>query len=148
MPALVGVVEARRPRSITTATTADTRMTILLVEDDESIRELLSWALASYGFDVILAASAEEAETLVRDGAPRLALIVSDVCLPGASGLELARRLASICPDLRWLLISGDPAVESVIHQEDLRAGFLAKPFRTSTLIDRVRALVVRPASR
>lgn len=122
-------------------------MTILLVEDDESIRELLSRALRSHGFDVILAASAEEAETLVRDGTPPLALAISDVCLPGASGVDLARGLASARPDLRWLLISGDPAVESVILQEDLNAGFLAKPFTTRALIDRVRALVARPAS-
>ena len=113
--------------------------TILVAEDDEVLRTLLQIALESCGYTVLASASGPAALELAERHAEPIALLVSDVTMPGMEGPELARRLAAIRPGLRVLLLSGysrDPALL------DAGVDFLQKPFRPSTLVARVRGIL------
>ena len=116
-------------------------MAILLVEDDETVRELLARVLQRAGFEVVVASSGEEAVALAR--AVPVDLLVCDVCLPGQSGPALAHELTESRPDLRTLLMSGDPALDALIGN-DLDAVFLGKPFTTTAFMDNVRQMLAR----
>jgi len=113
--------------------------TILVAEDDEVLRTLLQIALASCGYTVLASASGPAALALAERHAEPIALLVSDVTMPGMEGPELARRLLAIRPGLRVLLLSGysrDPAVL------DAGVEFLQKPFRPSALVAEVRRIL------
>lgn len=117
-------------------------MTILLVEDDPTIRELLTRVLQRDGYQVLAATDGEEAESLARTSP--VDLLVCDVCLPGVSGDVLANRLAKTLPELRTLLMSGDPSLDTLIDEGGLDAEFLGKPFTTRVFMDNVRTLLAR----
>lgn len=115
---------------------------ILLVEDEPRLRSLCARTLRDYGYSVLEAGSAEEALALDLDG---VALLVSDVRMPGMDGLTLAKTLGARHPALRVLLISGYAASDDVTT--DVAAGsvpFLAKPFTPEGLARRVRELLDR----
>jgi two-component system cell cycle sensor histidine kinase/response regulator CckA len=113
---------------------------VLLVEDEGAVRELLSSALERNGFDVVTAGSAEEALTLA---SPAFQILLSDISLPGMSGVQLARQLRHSLPSLRVLLMSG-------YAREEFSSGpnavddlpFIPKPFATRTVVERLRSLI------
>jgi PAS domain S-box-containing protein len=120
--------------------------TILLVEDDIALRELLSRALRQAGYAVIVPATPEEALSLVRDGVADPDLLATDVVMPGMSGPTLARELLALKPRLRVLLMSG--------YNDDamLRLGvfdpgqvLLLKPFGPMSFLRKVRAVFEAP---
>ena len=113
---------------------------VLLVEDESAVRELLSSALERNGFDVVTAGSAEEALTLA---SPSFQILLSDISLPGMSGVQLARQLRRTLPALRVLLMSGyarDEFAEGPNALDDLP--FIPKPFATRTVVERLRSLI------
>ena len=117
---------------------------VLLVEDEGAVRELLSSALERNGFDVVTAGSAEEALALA---SPAFQILLSDISLPGMSGVQLARQLRRNMPSLRVLLMSGYAREEFSSGPnavEDLP--FIPKPFATRTVVERLRSLI-EPAS-
>jgi len=113
---------------------------VLLVEDEGAVRELLSSALERNGFEVVTAGSAEEALTLA---SPAFQILLSDISLPGMSGVQLARQLRRSLPSLRVLLMSG-------YAREEFSSGpnavddlpFIPKPFATRTVVERLRSLI------
>jgi two-component system, cell cycle sensor histidine kinase and response regulator CckA len=113
--------------------------TVLLVEDEQAVRELVRIILERSGYSVIEAANASEAETLF-DAMGALDLLVTDVVMPGRSGFELFHRLHEKLPTLRVLFISGytDYAMfDETIVERDL--AFLEKPFSAEGLVAKVR---------
>ena len=114
---------------------------ILVVEDEEGVRRFAVRALQRRGFFVSQAASAEEALQLLEKNpnAKRIALLLSDVIMPGIDGPQLAMRLRKAHPDIRVLFMSG---YESGKFRETLESGsmveFLAKPFSLKQLITRI----------
>lgn len=119
-------------------------MRVLLVEDDDGVRDLLERALRSQGYAVLTAATAEEAEAIA-DATPDVVdLLVCDVYLPGSSGLDLARRLSTRRAGLRMLLMSGDPSTEALVLDAVAPAAFISKPFRTGMFLATIRALLDR----
>jgi two-component system cell cycle sensor histidine kinase/response regulator CckA len=117
--------------------------TILLVEDDPTVRELTRKVLSSQGYTVLEAEHAEEALLLNRRFSGTIDLLVSDVVMPGLNGRELYERLKVLRPKLRALFISG--YTENVIaHHGVLEEGthFLQKPFTLDGLLRRVRELL------
>jgi two-component system, cell cycle sensor histidine kinase and response regulator CckA len=113
---------------------------VLLVEDEGAVRELLSSALERNGFDVVTAGSAEEALTLA---SPSFQILLSDISLPGMSGVQLARQLRHSLPSLRVLLMSGYAREEFASGPnavDDLP--FIPKPFATRTVVERLRSLI------
>jgi two-component system cell cycle sensor histidine kinase/response regulator CckA len=117
--------------------------TILVVDDQELVRGVVAELLALEGHEILSAQDATEALELVRAHPDGIELVVTDVVLPGVSGLELAARLRADRPGLRVLFTSGHP--EDSIPWEsapDERSGFLEKPFSAATLADRVASLL------
>jgi CheY-like chemotaxis protein len=112
---------------------------LLLVEDDESVRELVADFLTSAGYDVVQAGDAAAAEALCAATGDRIDLLVSDVVLPGLDGPALAERLRGRVPGLRALLMSGYPGDAVVRPSAESRTTFLAKPFSRAVLLGKVR---------
>jgi DNA-binding NarL/FixJ family response regulator len=113
---------------------------VLVVDDDDNLRELVSTVLGEAGFAVEAAADGPEAFASAERSPPELAVI--DVCLPGVSGYEICRTLKERLPRLRVLLVSGervsplDRAAGLVIADD-----YLVKPFAPDELLARLRAL-------
>jgi PAS domain S-box-containing protein len=137
LPADSGPVQAaERPPDPPRASGA---ATVLLVEDEQAVRELVRIILERAGHSVVEAANAEEGETLF-EAMHDVDLLVSDVVLPGRSGFELFHRLHAKVPSLRVLFISGytDYAMfDETIVERDL--AFLEKPFSAEGLVAKVR---------
>jgi CheY-like chemotaxis protein len=116
------------------------RASILVVDDEAGIRGLILKILKREHYEVIEAASAEEAlQAAAARGAP-IDLLLTDVVLPGMPGTELARRMHAAQPSLKVLYISGytpDEAARS--GKQPPGARFLAKPFTLAALIEAVR---------
>ena len=117
--------------------------TVLLVEDEAAVRELARRVLGSHGYVVLEAATAEEGRRLWREHAAAIALLLTDVVLPGASGPELVRVLQDERPDLRVLYTSGytEAAMlnRGVIAPD---APYLQKPFAPAVLAHKVREVL------
>ena len=116
---------------------------ILLVEDDDAVRSIASQALELAGYDVLGAASAEDALRLADEHDGPIDLLITDVVLPRMSGPELVRRIQTLRPGVATLLVSGYATTE--FDATELTKGELevmAKPFTPSSLTGRVRELL------
>ena len=110
---------------------------ILVVEDEESAREGLRDILISLNYQVTAVRTAEEADRLA--AGPPFALLLSDVVLPGMSGLDLVSRLTKRWPELKVILMSGYADSHSIASLPGNRIrNFLQKPFDMSTLANEV----------
>jgi len=121
---------------------------VLLVEDDASVRRLSRRALEVAGFQVLEAEGGEQALRLAADDAPDV--VVTDIVMPGMSGLELADRLAARHPGVPVLFVSGyaEDAAENRLALSTGRE-LLGKPFRPQQLVEHVRRLLEsRPRGR
>ena len=110
----------------------------ILIEDEQAVRIATAQTLELGGFSVRACASAEEARPWLQPGFP--GVVVSDVRLPGASGLELLSRVAALDPDLPVILVTGHGDVGMAV--EAMRAGaydFIEKPFAAERLLETVR---------
>jgi len=118
--------------------------TILLVEDDDSVRRFARRSLEMFGYRVVEAKDGAEALALAAGYAGPLELLVSDVRMPGIQGPELAHRLAEMRSGIGVLLISGNPEADA--HSELAgRHVFLEKPYSQAALANAVReALAAR----
>ncbi len=117
--------------------------TILLVEDEEALRRALGRVIQRLGYAVVVAGSGTEAlEAMAREG-PRVRAIVTDVRMPGMSGVELVTRLMSRGVDLPVLFISGqlDAALPTDWPPTAPR-GFLSKPFTFDQLSEELRRIL------
>ena len=117
--------------------------TILLVEDEPSVRTLVRDELRKLGYRVIEAKNGVEACLLATQQAGSLQLLLTDVVMPGMGGRELAQHLSVIKPDLRTLFISGYmDDVGIMAGQEEGTSSFLQKPFTPEVLARAVRNLL------
>jgi CheY-like chemotaxis protein len=117
--------------------------TILLVDDDESVRTLVRDCLQQQGYTVLEARVNSEALLMARRHEGPIHLMVADVMMPGINGRELAYMLASSRPNMKVLYISGYPLeiVREKLRDPDM-ANFLQKPFPIETLVSKVRELL------
>ena len=117
--------------------------TILLVEDEESVRHVAGRVLEGHGYTVLSAASPDEAEEVFSQNAGRIALLVTDVVMPGRNGRVLYERLAAQQPSLKVLYMSGYDE-EAVVGRgvSVLGAGFIQKPFNSEDLARKVREVL------
>jgi CheY-like chemotaxis protein len=123
--------------------------TILVVDDEEPVRETLVELLTLQGFRVVTAENVEQAEaTRTQLGSGGIQLLITDVNLmPGAQarpGYAMALRWRAIQPDLPILLISGDPSNADLPEVRDGSLGFLPKPFHMDGLLEAVRRALGR----
>ena len=135
-PAAGAETPAARPSSSGTET-------ILLVEDEPAVRSFARRTLEEQGYFVLEAASGADALSIVASHADPIALLVTDIIMPGLQGYQLAKQLAAGRPELRVLYVSGFTE-NSVIHHgvPDDGVAFLAKPFSTDALGEAVRRVL------
>ena len=136
----------REPKTDTAPRVRQGHETLLLVEDDDSVRALARDALVRFGYRVVEAATPEQAMALC-DGRP-IDAVVSDVAMPQMSGPELVAELRRSRPGLRALFISGySEAAEGSPASVPAGAPFVAKPFTTEELAGAVGRLFDRRAT-
>jgi DNA-binding NtrC family response regulator len=114
-----------------------TRRTVLLVDDDQRVRETIRMMLERAGHRVVEAASAEDAINQF-SAMESVDLLVSDLQMPGLSGLELFDRLVERRPSLRVLFISGAASPPDLATIARKGAAFLEKPFSAEMLANKV----------
>jgi CheY-like chemotaxis protein len=116
--------------------------TILLVEDEPSVRRLLLRTFERAGYRVIEAANGERALALLATKGPSwMDLLVTDIVMPGINGGELARRVRELDPEMPVLYVSGHPQDRGPSEADpNLPAGrYLTKPFQKNRLLSEVR---------
>jgi signal transduction histidine kinase/CheY-like chemotaxis protein len=118
-------------------------VTLLLVEDEATVRNVTQRILRSVGHRVLAAENAERAMALAAEHDGVIELLITDVVMAGSSGPELAERLRARRPELRTLFISGYSR-EHVIPAADARTGvgFLPKPFTRDALVQKVAKML------
>jgi DNA-binding response OmpR family regulator len=117
--------------------------TILLVEDDATVRQLTCTILENQGYQVLMAEDASVAHQLAKEHQGPIDLLLTDVIMPGMSGPELAKQLVHHWPQLRVLFMSGYPDDEIQRHMLDhVRINLLQKPFQMTDLISKVQSLL------
>ena len=145
LPRVTEQVETK-PEAVEIPAAGNGSETILLVEDEEAVRELASRILSAKGYSVLAAKSTNEAEQLSEKHAGKIHLLLTDIIMPGTSGRELARRITGRHPRTRVLYMSG--YTDNVLAQGGvLEAGlsFLQKPFTPGALVQKVRDVLDRP---
>ncbi len=115
--------------------------TILLVEDEPEILEVIRMILIKLGYQLLAAATPGEAIRLAEDHAGTIHLLMTDVIMPEMNGRDLAKRLLALYPDLKRLFMSGYTA-DVIAHHGILEEGvhFIQKPFSIADLAAKVRA--------
>ena len=117
--------------------------TILVVEDEESLRCVTQEFLSNKGYQVLVAEDFQKAVEACENTARHIDLLMTDVVLPGASGPKLADRLATSRPEMKVLFVSGytaDALVHGDLHRTDF--SFLSKPFSLNTLARKIRTIL------
>src|SRR5262249_45269163 len=122
------------------------RETVLFVEDEVALRDLMHRVLTKGGYTVLTAGDGLEALALVEAHPGRIDIVVTDVIMPRMSGAELAARLRARDPAIRILYLSGYTA-DQLRSQADLGADptLLPKPFTSDGLLRKVREVLDRP---
>ena len=112
----------------------DRSRTLLVVDDDRAMREMLVSMFEARGMEVASAGTAVEA--IERAGKGDIDVVVSDIRLPGASGIELAAQLKTQCPNTPVILMTAFGSIDSAV--EAMRAGaydYITKPFEPDTVV-------------
>ncbi|MBI3079465.1 MAG: sigma-54-dependent Fis family transcriptional regulator [Deltaproteobacteria bacterium] len=114
------------------------RATILIADDEQTIREALEKVLAQAGYRVLLAEDGERALDLARGG--EVNLVLADLKMPGIEGLDLLKALKLVVPDLEVVMITGHGTIEAAV--EAMKEGaydFVTKPFKKMEILKTVR---------
>lgn len=120
------------------------RGSILLVEDENFVREVTAEILQTAGYEVVKARSAAEAMREFRQHKGEVELLVVDVVLPGKSGREMVKELMQYDPTLKTIFISGYP--ENTGDREGnflSKSNYLPKPFSVVSLMQKIRETIV-----
>jgi two-component system cell cycle sensor histidine kinase/response regulator CckA len=110
--------------------------TILVVDDDHTIRMLLEAFLSNAGYTVVTAADGAEGLNCFMQHQYTVGLVLTDVMMPNMNGLDLADRVLELDPQLPVLFMSGD------VRSASRGFGCLPKPFKEAELIGRVREIL------
>jgi CheY-like chemotaxis protein len=116
-------------------TKAAERVRILVVDDDDDVRNVAAALVEEIGYDVDAADSGEAALRLL--AADRFALVITDLAMPGMTGVDLARQIRSNTPDLPIIFTSGYADVQT-FGEELLEETMLKKPCRIAELAARI----------
>jgi CheY-like chemotaxis protein len=147
LPRVEDLAEPKRPALPVDEQALRGTGTVLLVEDDESLRPLIREFLEGAGYRVIVCAVPEEALALALCADAPVNLLLTDVVMPRLSGPELAESIGRQWPQVRVLYMSGYPD-EAISHHGILAPGteFIAKPFTAEAVLRRVRQVLSGPA--
>ncbi|MBS4028133.1 MAG: response regulator, partial [Ignavibacteriales bacterium] len=119
--------------------------TILLVEDDTEVREMVDSVLKEFGYTVIVAEDGEDGLRKFQENASAIHMVVSDSVMPKMGGKELHQHIVKIQPDVKFLFVSG--YTENAVHHNFIlenEVNFLQKPFTPLDLAAKVREVIDR----
>jgi len=117
--------------------------TVLVVDDDVQVSELVAAVLKSEGFSVLRAQSGEEAVDLAQAHLDAINLLVTDIVMPGMDGVAAARKIQSLIPGLPAILMSGACNLSTLDAARP--ASYLQKPFTPAKLVKLVQGLAGTP---
>jgi CheY-like chemotaxis protein len=119
--------------------------TILVADDDESIRRMTHTALERLGYRVVLAANGEEAIRIFAERHREIDVVILDWAMPVMNGDEALRKILTIDPAATVLMSSGYAETETLERAgARLLAGFIQKPYTTAYLAERLREIIAR----
>jgi CheY-like chemotaxis protein len=124
------------------------RLTVLVVDDEEDLRDIMRRMLERRGYDTLVAGDSESAIAACRDHQGDIDVLVTDLGLPGASGGELSRTATALRPGMKVVYISGLPkdiAVTKGLIGDD--ALLVKKPFTSNLLIEALRLVIADKAT-
>lgn len=120
--------------------------TILVVDDEAPIREVMVLTLRGEGYHVLQATNGQEALAVAEHHAAPIDVIVSDIVMPQMGGATLLEHLRRWYPGIRFLLVSGFPDGQKLLRSvAGTPTSFLGKPFAPDDLLRAVRELLDRP---
>ena len=129
-------------------TETETRPTVLVVDDEEDLRDIIRRMLDRRGFAALVAGDSKQAIAACREHPGEIDILVTDLGLPGVSGGDLAREATELRPGMQVVYISGLPkdiAVADGLIGED--ALLVKKPFSTESLIEALRSVIAERAA-
>ncbi len=117
--------------------------TVLVVDDEETVREIATSMLEKFGFDVLVASDGEEALKLFDENADNIKLILMDLTMPKMGGMEALRNIKQVRADVKVILSSGytEEDAMSAFNGGEL-ADFIQKPYKPEELIEKVRKVL------
>jgi len=122
--------------------------TILIVEDEDTLRQACSDVLDAFGYRVLLAANGEEAVQVVRAQGEQIDCVLLDLTMPGMNGAAAYAQMRKIKPDLRVLVTSGHDVEDALRHFPKGSAfEYIQKPYSIYELHRRLQELLTSPAS-
>ena len=113
--------------------------TILLVEDDAELRTMLEILFEDTGYHLLIAEDGKAGWKLVKGHPGPIDLLLSDIVMPGMTGVELAQRINVTRPKTKVLLVSAYHQADQLIEQS---WNFLSKPYKTKALIVKIEELL------
>jgi CheY-like chemotaxis protein len=134
--------------SVMSQVTSPERPTVLVVDDEEDLRDIMRRMLERRGYDTLVAGDSESAIATCRDHEGAIDVLVTDLGLPGASGGELSRAAVALRPQMGVIYISGLPkdiAVTKGLIGDD--ALLVKKPFTSDLLIEALRVVIAEKAT-
>jgi two-component system cell cycle sensor histidine kinase/response regulator CckA len=142
LPRVEDALEPAGPAGVSRSR-VDGSETVLLVEDEESVRQLVRETLELKGYKVLEADNGESALQIVSEYSGKIDMLITDVVMPGMSGRELSARLCSSCPQIKVLYLSGYTE-DAIVHEGvvDPDTAFLQKPFTLQMLSRKVREVL------
>ena len=117
--------------------------TVLVVEDEDVVRDLVRSVLRMHGYNVLEASHGVDALQVIGDYPDRVHLVLTDLVMPRMGGLQLAEQVAQLHPGTKMLYMSG--YTDSVVFREgvfDLNLAFLQKPFSPDALVAKIRSVL------
>src|SRR5262249_36391604 len=141
LPRVVGEADTEAP--VPAASQAGTGQTILLAEDEDSVRLLIIKACTKAGYKLLAATNGEEALSLAKNHKGPIDLLLTDVIMPGMNGRALADQVTKLRPETKVLYCSGYTE-NAIIHHGvlNLQATFLPKPFTSTALLQAIRGIL------
>jgi len=122
------------------ASDAPGTLTVLVVDDEQAIRDWVGRALARAGIDVVVAADGREALRMIADGVVRPNVLLTDLEMPRMGGVELAARMDALRPGIRIVMMTGDPVrAAEARERSEIVAAVLDKPFVIADLVAAIR---------
>ena len=112
---------------------------VLVAEDEELVRTMVVYALRQRGYTVVAVTTGEEALTVIAERGHELGVLLTDVIMPGISGIELLERARQARPDLRAIFMSGYTALTMDHRKPPPGVTFLEKPFTLARLDEAIR---------
>jgi two-component system, cell cycle sensor histidine kinase and response regulator CckA len=141
LPRVEGVAE-RHPVPVAHTALGGTE-TVLLVEDEQSVRQLVRETLAAKGYRVVEADNGESGVAVAAKHQGKIDLVITDVVMPGMGGRELVKQLAQTRPETKVLYLSGYTE-DAIVSEGTIESGaaFLQKPFTLQNLSRKVREVL------